>query len=45
MSMRYSAVAPGFPASFGGAGLAHGSRFELVDDHRGLVAPMVPARG
>lgn len=40
-----SAVAPGFPASFGGARLAHGNLFEFVEDHRRRVDPLVSARG
>lgn len=36
-----SALPPEFPASFGGARMAHGNRFELVEDHRGLIDPMV----
>lgn len=31
----------GFPHDFGGASLAYGETFELIDDHRGLVAPGV----
>jgi hypothetical protein len=32
---------PGFPLDFGGARLAYGGTFELIDDHRGLVDPLV----
>lgn len=39
-----SSPSPGFPASFGGARLAHGNLFESVEDHRRLVDPLVPAR-
>lgn len=36
-----SRVAPGFPANFGGASMAHGDTFERVDDHRKLVDALV----
>lgn len=36
-----SQVRPGFPHDFGGARLAYGETFELIDDHRGLVDPLV----
>jgi hypothetical protein len=36
-----SQIASGFPLDFGGARLAYGETFELIDDHRGLVDPLV----
>ena len=36
-----SRIEPGFPNDFGGARLAYGETFELIDDHRGLVDPLV----
>jgi aryl-alcohol dehydrogenase-like predicted oxidoreductase len=36
-----SRIELGFPHDFGGARLAYGETFELIDDHRGLVGPLV----
>ena len=36
-----SRIELGFPNDFGGARLAYGETFELIDDHRGLVNPLV----
>jgi len=36
-----SRIELGFPNDFGGARLAYGETFELIDDHRGLVDPLV----
>ena len=36
-----SRIEPGFPYDFGGARLAYGKTFDLIDDHRGLVDPLV----
>jgi hypothetical protein len=34
-------IEPGFPHDFGGARLAYGETFELIDDQRGLIDPLV----
>jgi aryl-alcohol dehydrogenase-like predicted oxidoreductase len=31
----------GFPGDFGGASLAYGNTFDLIDDHRGTIDPLV----
>ena len=36
-----SAVELGFPYDFGAGRLAYGTTLELIDDHRGLIAPLV----
>jgi hypothetical protein len=36
-----SRVPLGFPGDFGGASLAYGNTFELIDDHRGRIDPLV----
>lgn len=36
-----SRIELGFPHDFEGARLAHGETFELIDDHRALVDPLV----
>lgn len=36
-----SRIEPGFPYDFGSARLAYGKTFDLIDDHRGLVDPLV----
>jgi len=36
-----SRIEPGFPLDFGGARLAYGETFKLIDDQRGLVDPLV----
>ena len=36
-----SRVTLGFPGDFGGARLAHGDTFDLVDDHRKTIDPLV----
>jgi hypothetical protein len=36
-----SRIEPSFPDDFGGARLAYGETFKLIDDHRGLVDPLV----
>ena len=36
-----SRIELGFPNDFGGARLAYGETFDLIDDHRGLVDPLV----
>lgn len=41
---KASALAAEFPAAFGGSRMAHGNRFEQVEDHRGVVAPLVHPR-
>jgi aryl-alcohol dehydrogenase-like predicted oxidoreductase len=38
-----SAIELGFPHDFGGT-LAYGDKFELIDDHRALVAPAVTSQ-
>jgi len=38
---KVSRVELGFPHDFGAGRLAYGQTFELVDDHRGLVDPLV----
>lgn len=36
-----SRIPLGFPNDFGGARLAHGDTFDLIDDHRGTINPLV----
>ena len=36
-----SRVPLGFPAEFGAAGLAYGNTFDLIDDHRKTIKPLV----
>lgn len=36
-----SRIEPGFLLDFGGARLAYGETFKLIDDQRGLVDPLV----
>jgi hypothetical protein len=36
-----SRVPLGFPGDFGGATLAYGNTFDLIDDHRGTTDPLV----
>ena len=36
-----SHVPLGFPGEFGGAGLAYGNTFDLIDDHRKTIDPLV----
>jgi len=38
---KVSAVELGFPYDFGAGRLAYGTTLELIDDHRGLIAPLV----
>jgi len=35
-----SNVTLGFPGDFGGASLAYGNKFDLIDDHRGTIEPL-----
>jgi aryl-alcohol dehydrogenase-like predicted oxidoreductase len=36
-----SRIELGFPYDFGAARMAYGQTFELIDDHRGLINPLV----
>jgi aryl-alcohol dehydrogenase-like predicted oxidoreductase len=36
-----SRIERGFPYDFGAARLAYGQTFDLIDDHRGLIKPLV----